>query len=173
MMNGVQNMERNNLIYPSNEAILERSFSFCNESIKTILLQCRRLQTTEPEDSTFLFRKWADLRFLILSLDRLEKSVKIARKIPSITDEVDNALDKFHNSIPMLKKFRNVGEHIEDYSLDLGNDKTVDRKQLQVGKLGEDVFEWLGEQLNILDAKNAAMELFKTIQEIKNNFFHN
>ena len=33
-------------------------FSFCNETVKTISLQRRRLQTIEPEDSEFLFRKW-------------------------------------------------------------------------------------------------------------------
>ena len=154
------------------DALLERSFSYCNESIKTIMLQCRRLQIIEPEDSTFLFRPWADLRFLILSLDRLEKSVKIARKIPSIASEIDVALKIFHNSLPMLKKLRNVGEHFDAYALDSGNDKNVDRRQLQVGTWNGVTLEWLNEKFNIIDAKNASVELFITIQAIKNKFFH-
>ena len=166
-------MEENNSTKNiSDEAILERSFSYCNEAIKTILLQCRRLQTTEPEDSEFVFRKWTDLRFLILSFDRLEKSLKIARNISSIAAEIDDALERFHHSIPFLKKFRNVGEHIDYYSLDKGWIKSIDRKQLQVGTWDGVVFSWLDEQLDVVDAKNASIELFKTFQAIKNNFFH-
>jgi hypothetical protein len=68
----------------SDGAILERSFSFFNEAMKTISLQIRRLQTSEPEDSKFLHRQWADLRFLLLSLDRLYKAAGIASNIQKI-----------------------------------------------------------------------------------------
>ena len=154
----------------SDEAIMERAFSYCNEAMHTISLQCRRLQSTEPEDSKFVFRQWADLRFLILSLDRLDRSVKLARKISSLPSEIDKSISKFNNSIPSLKKFRNVGEHFEEYALDSGFDKSVSRRQLQVGLWDGITFEWLDEKLNVVDAQNAAIELFKTIQKIKNNF---
>jgi len=156
---------------PSDGAIMERAFSYCNESMKTIILQCRRLQTSEPEDSDFLFRKLADLRFLILSLDRLYKSAHLMRKVPSTMSDVDKALRKFNNSIPFLKKFRDVGEHFDEYSVDSGRRDDVTRFELQVGKWNDDSFEWLGETLNILDTKNAAKELFIAMRDIKNNFF--
>lgn len=164
-------MDKSNSTKPSDGAIIERAFSYCNEAMKTISLQCRRLQTTEPEDSQFVFRQLADLRFLILSLDRLDRSVKLARKIPSLTLEIDKAVGKFHKSIPSLKKFRDVGEHFEEYAVDSGKDKSVDRKQLQVGSWNGVTFEWLDEKLNVVDAEKSAIELFITIRDIKNNFF--
>ncbi|MCH8833046.1 MAG: hypothetical protein IIA81_02000 [Thaumarchaeota archaeon] len=156
----------------SDEAILERSFSFCNEAMHTISLQVRRLQTTEPEDSKFLHRKWADLRFLILSLDRLDKAVGIARNVKRISSEVKKAQDKFQKSVPFLRKLRNVGEHFDSYSMDKGYLK-ISRRALQVGTWNDDgtYFKWLDEEINVIESEKAAIELFKTIRNIKNNFF--
>jgi len=157
----------------SDEAILERSFSFCNEAMHTISLQVRRLQTTEPEDSKFLHRKWADLRFLILSLDRLYKAAEIASNVKGISNEVKKAQSKFQKSIPFLKKLRDVGEHFDSYSMDNGYLKNVSRKELQVGTWSSDgiIFDWLGEEINTIECEKAAIDLFITIRDIKNNFF--
>ena len=157
----------------NNGAIMERAFSYCNESIKTISLQCRRLKTSEPEDAQFLFRKWVDLRFLILSLDRLDRSVKLARKIQPHDPKIDRALSKFDKSIPFLKKFRDTGEHFDAYSMDSGKDPSIDRTQLQVGSWNGSVWEWLGETLDVVDAEKAAIELFISMRDIKNDFFKN
>ena len=86
--------------------------------------------------------------------------------------DIDRALHKFNISIPFLKKFRDVGEHFDEYSVDSGNRNDVTRFDLQVGKWNNDSFEWLGETLNILDTKNAAKELFIVMRDIKNNFFN-
>jgi len=165
--------ERNFSNQISDEAGLERSFSFCNEAMHTISLQVRRLQTNEPEDSKFLHRKWADLRFLILTLDRLDKAAGIARNVKRISNEVKKAQDKFQKSIPFLKKLRNVGEHFDSYSMDKGYIKSISRKDLQVGTWNDDgtYFKWLDEEINVIESEKAAIELFKTIRDIKNNFF--
>ncbi len=165
-------MTANSNDLPSDAAIIERSLSYCNESIKTVVLQCRRLQSDEPEDSDFIFRKWADLRFLILTLDRLEKSASIAKNISEISSDVENALQIYRQSLPMLRKFRNIGEHIEDYAIDSENrrDKTVSRGQLQVGSWDGTVFDWLDEKLDVIEAKKIAIELFSTMQKIRDGF---
>jgi len=154
----------------SNSAIIARTLSYCNESMKTILLQCRRLQSEEPEDSEFIFRKWADLRFLVLSLDRLKKSAIIAKNIPEISAQVEDALKIYCKSLPMLRKFRNVGEHIEDYAVDSGKDNTVSRRQLQVGSWDGTVFYWLDEKLDVVDAQSTATKLFTTMQKIRDEY---
>ena len=164
-------MNENNTI--TDAAILERSFSFCNEAMKTISLQVRRLQTNELEDSTFVFRKWADLRFLILSLDRLDKAVKIAENITSISEGIKQSRKQFRSSIPWLSELRNIGEHIDAYSMDKGKIREISRKSLQVGTWSEDGmnFTWMNKQIDVIETKNAAIELFSTIKNIKEDFF--
>ena len=166
-------MDENNSSSQINDgAILERSFSFCNEAMHTISLQVRRLQTTEPEDSKFLFRKWADLRFLILSLDRLYKATKIALSVKSISNEIEKARKEFQNSLPFLKNIRDVGEHFDAYSMDNGRLKHISRGDLQVGTWSRDGtwFSYLGEEIKVIECEEAAIELFKKIQNIKNDF---
>lgn len=48
-------------------AIYERARRLANISLWAVDLQCRRLKSTEPEDTEFIFRKWADFDFLIVS----------------------------------------------------------------------------------------------------------
>lgn len=165
-------MSKRNSFGPSEGAILERSFSFCNEAMHTISLQVRRLQSTEPEDSQFIFRKWADLRFLILSLDRLYKSSGIALNVKSISNDVKKARDEFQKSMPFLKNLRDVGEHFDSYSMDNGRLKNISRGDLQVGTWKRDGtwFNWLGEEINVIECENAAIILFQRILDIKNNF---
>ena len=157
----------------SDEAILERSFSFCNEAMHTISLQIRRLQTTEPEDSKFLHRQWADLRFLVLSLDRLYKAAGIASNIQKISNDVEKAREEFQKTMPFLKKIRDVGEHFDSYSMDNGYRKNISRKELQVGTWNSEgtYFEYLGEEIDTIKCKEAAIDLFKTMRDIKNDFF--
>lgn len=55
-------------------AALERAKSLANWACYTIALQRRRLQSGEPEDETFIFRWWADLEFLVVTLRRLRRA---------------------------------------------------------------------------------------------------
>ena len=157
----------------SDEATLERSFSYCTESLKTIFLQIRRLKSTEPEDSTFVFRQWADLRFLILSLDRLSKAASIATNVDEISSKVKQIQKEFTDSIPYLKKLRDIGEHFDAYSMDDGKLKDMSRKSLQVGTWSEDGlnFTWLDEEIDVMKCQESAIKLYESMQEIKNDFF--
>lgn len=149
--------------------ILERAIRLSNYAIKTVMLQHRRIRTTEPEDSTFLFRRWSDLQFFIVTLEWLHASAKIAIKVSNtnIASGMVVAINEFEKAVPGLRKLRNVGEHLDEYAVDAGKDPTVSRRQLEVGQWHDPVFNWLEVTLNIDDAKVAAETLFKTLQTMR------
>jgi len=136
-------------------------------SMWTIGLQCRRLRSAEPEDQEFLFRKWADFDFLIVALTRLRRAGKLASEIPETREVMVLALVDFDSALPQLKKFRNIAEHLDEYAIDLGNNKSVRREALEVSSLSADgtVLEWLGHKLNADDALLASRILFDAIKK--------
>ena len=151
-------------------ARLGRAHSLANEAMFTVALQCRRLRTQEPEDGTFVMRWWADLQFLIVALSRLRRATKIACEVPAVAEDVKAALHNFDQAIPDLARLRNVGEHIDEYAVDSPSrhDKTVSRKQTQVGSWDGTVYKWLDVRLNVRDALVAAEELYEALRTAKN-----
>lgn len=130
-----------------------------------VALQCRRLRSSEPEDVTFTFRYWADLQFLIVSLQRLRHAAVLAAEPSGRRSTVDAAVQAFDDAVPDLTKTRNVGEHIDEYVLGQGHQTDVSRGQLQVGTWDGTTFEWLGVGLNIEVALAAAEQLFEAIRD--------
>jgi hypothetical protein len=133
----------------------------------TAALQRRRLKTKEPEDDQFLFRIWADLQFLIVSLTRLRRSVGLAAKIPSLKTVIHEALADFDKALPMLKEMRDAAEHIDDYAMDVGRNPRVRRQSLEVMVFDDPIFKWLHCELNVDVALVAAQRLFKALQQAK------
>ena len=150
---------------PSDAVILERAKSFANEACFTVALQHRRLRTTEPEDTVFLFRWYADLQFLIVALRRIRRAAELATQVPGISPKLIEALDEFDRCLPHLTKMRNVGEHIDDYLLGAGRSKEVARGALQVCEWNGTVFTWLGLTLDIDEALTAAGSLFSALAD--------
>jgi hypothetical protein len=138
-------------------------------SLWAINLQCRRLRSSEPEDDSFVLRKWVDFDFLIVALTRFRRAAKIAANIPEIHSEVATALKEFDSALPHLKKMRDVAEHIDDYAIEQGREASVERGLLEVSSLndGEDglILGWLGHQLNADKALSASRKLFDTIRK--------
>jgi len=157
---------------PTDAAILERAKSLCNEGCFTIALQHRRLRSVEPEDKVFLFRKEADLRFLILALHRLKNAAKIAERVPAAHDIMKAAIEDFDSTLPNLKDMRDVWEHIDEYAVDAPTRrrKVVDRRELQVSCWDGKVFNWLGHDLDIDVALKAAEQLFDAIKRAVNSY---
>jgi hypothetical protein len=104
---------------PSDAAILERAVSLASEAMRTLELQKRRLRSKEPEDDKFASRWWVDLQFFIVTLSRLRRVAELAKSVSPVSQEIAAALAEFDNSLPMLQKMRNVGEHIDDMLLTL------------------------------------------------------
>lgn len=133
----------------------------------TIALQRRRLKTDEPEDGDFLFRKWSDFQFLIVSLTRIRRAAILAAKVPEISRAMRNALSDFDAALPNLKSMRDVAEHFDDYAMDRGRNSAIGRSSLEVGIIGDTVFQWLGFELDADSALSTARQLFKAIQQAK------
>lgn len=130
-------------------------------------LQHRRLRQSEPEDEVFVFRWWADLQFFIIALGRLRRIAKLAADVPSTSSDLNAALKKLDKLLQILGKIRNIGEHIDEYTVDAPRRHYSDvcRHQLQVGTWDGTVFYWLGYELNVDDALRATEELCEAVKE--------
>ena len=120
----------------------------------------RRLTTVEPEDHVFVFRRWADLQFLIVMLRRLRRAAMLVARLDSSAHRINVAVEEFDRALQDLAKMRNVGEHIDDYTLDAPKRRhaNVEHRQLQAGSWDGRVYKWIGE-LNIDTALAAAQKL--------------
>lgn len=120
----------------------------------------------------FVFRRWSDFDFLIVTLTRLRRAAKLAATVPEIKAMLLIALNEFDLALPNLKKLRDVAEHIDDYALDNGRERSISRKALEVSFISLDgpTLEWLGHQLNAQDALHAAQKLFQAIQDASSVF---
>lgn len=150
---------------PSDAATYERARRLANLAMWTVALQRRRLKTDEPEDAEFLFRRWADFQFLIIALTRLRRAALLAAKVPALIKAMQDALTNFDAALPKLKRMRDIAEHFDDYALEKGRDSGVSRDSLEVGVIGNSVFQWLGHELNADAAVSAAHQLFNDVQQ--------
>ncbi|HCG03147.1 MAG TPA: hypothetical protein DEV93_21730 [Chloroflexi bacterium] len=152
---------------PTSAATYERARRLANVSMFAVDLQVRRLRSTEPEDGTFIFRKWFDFDSLIVALTRLRRAATLARKVPEIRRPVAAALREFDSSLPDFTRLRDVAEHIDEYAVDSGKRDSVLRHDLEVSSIdgGGPTLNWLGVQLNASEALVAAGRLFKAIQD--------
>lgn len=77
---------------PSDAAIMERAHSLASEAIHMVALQRRRLKSDEPEAESFVFRRWADFQFLVVSLRRLRQTGRVVVSDGRRTVAVGDAL---------------------------------------------------------------------------------
>jgi hypothetical protein len=130
---------------PTTKATYERARRLANLAIWSIQLQCRRLESSEPEDTSFVLRRWADFDFLIVALIRLRRAANLAAELQELQSSLRPAVERFDNALPRLKEIRDVAEHIDDYALEKGRNKSVVRKALEVSTLDAQgpTLEWL------------------------------
>jgi hypothetical protein len=157
---------------PTSEAIYERARRLANMAMRTVALQCRRLRSHEPEDSTFILRRWADFELLVVALTRLRRAANIAKAVPEISEKLAVAICSFDASLPGVKLQRDVAEHIDEYAVDAmrRHHKAVEQKQVEVGILNDDSWEWLGCKLSIDEALSKSEALFAAIQSLGSHF---
>jgi hypothetical protein len=130
-----------------------------------VSVQCRRLAGREPEDDAFVFRRLADFDFLIVALVRLRRAAMIGARIPETKQIISAAIEAFDAALPGLKKLRDVAEHIDEYAVDSGRDRSVSRKELETSFPTEDLtLNWLGQTINAGEALHASQALFAAIQ---------
>jgi|GEM_PF-1575982 len=151
---------------PSDPVVLKQARRFANEAMFTLDLQWRRVHTDEPEDADFPMRIWSDLYFFIVALQRLRRAATLARRVAAASSGLDRAVDDFDRAVPLLKVMRDVGEHIDDYAQDSSRrrHRTVTHDVLQVAQWDGETYRWLGETLNLVNARMVAQELYDVIR---------
>ncbi|MBP7670789.1 hypothetical protein KA119_00665 [Candidatus Gracilibacteria bacterium] len=149
----------------SDVSVYYRARRMANFALFTIDLQLNRLTRDELEDRNFILRRWADFHFFILALVKIRRAGLLARKLPSIKSKIDNALKEFDLKLPYLITMRNVDQHFEDYAVDEGWNKNISRQSLEVGMYDNQVYNWLGFEVDIQKAFKASKEFFQVIKE--------
>ena len=150
---------------PDNTATYERARRLANQALWTIDLQRRRLNSIEPEDDKFVLRKWSDFYFLVLALTRLRRAAELAAKVPPVSQNMRVALIAFDSALPHVKKMRDVAEHVDDYAVDKGRDKSISRKDLEVSSCDGETWQWLGFEMNVGEALSASNRLFESLKD--------
>lgn len=148
----------------SDAAKYERARRVANLALWTLSVQLRRLNGEEPEDKDFPLRRWSDFHFFIWALVRFRKACQIASKIPSIQTAMSTELNKFDSVLPNLIKMRDVAEHIEDYALSKGKDRTISRQSLEVGSFDGETWSWLEFEINCPKALSTCEEIFEILK---------
>lgn len=120
-------------------ALLARMRSEATSWINAVHMQRRRVlePLTDPADPrTQWEQQAADLHFLLVSLTRLRKAVKLAAtEAAPLCAQLEALLADFDRRTEYLRRMRNVGEHFDDYTIGKGRDKQVGRAQLQTWNL--------------------------------------
>lgn len=155
---------------PSDAATIERAHNLASEAIHMVVLQRRRLQSAKSEDETFILRPWADFQFFIVSLRRLRQAALLAARPSASKAAIESAISEFDESLPGLRKMRNVGEHVDEYAVERGRDRSVSRRALQGGTFNATTLEWLGERLDTDEALAVAERLYGAIKDARSTY---
>lgn len=153
---------------PASPAVTyERARRLANIALWGVSLQCRRLASSEPEDATFVLRRWTDFDFLIVCLTRLRRAATLAARVPQVRGQMVEAIAAFDAALPSLRRMRNVAEHIDDYATEQGRETPfVPRQSLEVSMMSVDGMElnWIGGHLNAAEALVASRRLFEAMK---------
>lgn len=131
-------------------------------------MQCRRLNSSEPEDCVFLLRRESDFAFLVVALARLRRAASLAAKVSTISSEIAAAVRAFDTAMPCLKRLRDTAEHFDDYAQDRGRRTAIARQQLEVAHIDREgpTLHWLDCKLNASEALSASQLLVRAIDEV-------
>jgi hypothetical protein len=102
----------------------------------------------------------------------LRRAAKLAASIPETQSSVGTALKEFDAALPHLKRMRDIAEHIDEYAVDQGRQRSVVRQSLEVSSMSDhgSTLEWLGGRLNSHEALQASQRLFEVIKEASRAF---
>ena len=151
-------------------ALIARAKSLANRWIFAISLQHDRVTSPRPQDKVFhpfgadYFHE-ADVHFLAIALQRLRKIAKSLEYVPQLRDRARSAGRTFDESLPWVKRVRDVFEHLEDYAVDSNrrHTKTTLRQDLQVWSADSSGMKWLGCDIDWSKTLAVAQELHTMI----------
>jgi len=140
-----------------------------NRAMWTIELQLRRLDSKNLEIEAFEQQALADFQFLLIALDRLEKSANLVNSAVDISED----LNMFCERMPWLRKLRNAQEHIDEYQQGKGRDRSIDIAGLHVFHFGQNEIHWLDEKIDLNNILSTSNQLFGAIKMAAHNKIKN
>lgn len=141
-------------------AVYEDARMLASNAVWTVELQIRRLTSRKLEIEDFVMQPFVDFHFLLIALGRLENAAKLAGTVVDLSTEIH----EFQSQLPWLRKLRNTMEHINDYQLAQGRDKSVRIGELHVFGDFQGGMTWLGEEVNYDLALQSSQTLFDAIR---------
>jgi hypothetical protein len=152
---------------PTDEDILARALVFAEEGLQAAKLQLQRIREEPLTDEPF--RLVIDIQFFLIALRRLRRGAEIGEKwVGSHCQAIQEALRAFDQALPNLALFRDVGEHIEEYAVGAGNEKSVRWRQVQETAWDGKTIKWLGLTMNADDAVQAGSDLVGALMDCRN-----
>jgi hypothetical protein len=141
-------------------AVFEDARMLANRAVWSIKLQIQRLNLGHTEIEGFVMQPFVDFHYLLIAIGRMEKAAKLASHVMDMSKE----LERFKSRLPWLPKLRNAMEHIDDYQIGSGRDKSVRTGDLHVFSGGKDSMHWLGVEVEYKAVVQAASCLLEFIQ---------
>jgi len=160
---------------PSAAVVVERLRTEATTWSNAVTLQAGRIgrrhrkRYLEPAEAEALE---IDLHFFLVALVRLRRCVsRVGSHVSAIEPSLSRHLRSFDEAVPSLAKLRNVSEHIDEYNLDAGQDRSVSRRQVQNWYMdsspsGGLIWAWLGERLDVGVAEGGATTLYKGLCDV-------
>jgi len=151
-----------------NLAIIEDAKNMANIAVWSVELQLKRLMSGKHEIEEFVMQPVVDFHFLIVALTRLRQ----AASLMSAVSDLSKAISDFDASLPNLRTVRNILEHIDEYRVGEGKNKSVPSSSFQTIEFNDQNITWVGYEINLEHAKSASSELFLEIKESHNKALH-
>ena len=143
---------------PPDRAKYDRARALAAQQLWGVHLQLERLRASWWSETRRYGESRADFEFLVGALWRLRRAAMLAATIPPLAQSVTPAVTAFDTALPMLRRWRNVGEHFDSHAFDPNGEK------LDSSARGADWFGWLGQRVELDAVEIAANALFGALR---------
>jgi hypothetical protein len=160
----------------TDKELILRAFTFFRDASYAASFMAKRVSKDDPLDNEHPWRVWYDWQTLITHLWRMRQAALLMGKAQSAEPLVNKAVAKFDKTIPDLRTYRNLIEHVESYVFEDADrhNKSIDSSGLQVGSFSNETFSWPIrndiKELNLKDILLASSDLFQSLKIIKDNY---
>ena len=145
--------------------IYEDARNMANIAVWGVDLQIQRLRSGENQIKEFVMQPVVDFHFLVTSLNKLRQAAKLVSEIFDLSVKIN----QFDKKLPDLRTVRNILEHIDEYRVGKGKNKSVPASTFQTICFSNDCVRWVEYEINLKSAISASQELFASIQRVRSS----
>src|SRR5207237_698417 len=102
----------------------------------------------------------------LISLHRLQLAVKMLSRDPEFKYGIEALLQKFENTLPNLRDFRNIIEHTDEYLVGEGYNNFFDQRRMQVMEFDGKIWRWHGINIDTDELFKSAEALYAGFLEL-------